>query len=332
MGGVRVRSLTAGLSAAPPPAAGTRLAYLDLPERLRRVIDDALGSPVRSAVTAVGGFSPGVAARVRCADGSRAFVKAVSAAQNPDTPRLLRMEAAIAADLPETVPAPRLRFDYDNGDWVVLAFDDVEGSTPPMPWTLDDAHAVLATVAQMLRTLSPSPLPHAPTALDHLRGDLLSWTRLAADPPPDLDPWERAHLDRLASLGEAVVVPDGPMSGMTLLHLDLRADNILIGPDRQVTVVDWPWGSLGPAWADPLILGVDLLVYGHHDPEPLLTEHGLLDSADPDGVTGFLLGLAGMWAEAYRRPPPPGLGTLRPFQRAFHDAALAWGRRRAGWS
>ena len=29
-----------------------------------------------------------------------------------------------------------------------------------------------------------------------------------------------------------------------------------------------------------------------------------------------------------RRPAPPGLPTLRAFQRRFHDAALAWGSRR----
>jgi hypothetical protein len=37
-----------------------------------------------------------------------------------------------------------------------------------------------------------------------------------------------------------------------------------------------------------------------------------------------------MWSAAMRRPDPPGLPTVRAFQRRFHDAALAWGRRRAG--
>jgi hypothetical protein len=55
----------------------------------------------------------------------------------------------------------------------------------------------------------------------------------------------------------------------------------------------------------------------------------LVAAADPAAVRDLLLGLTGMWAAAMGRPAPPGLPTLREFQRRFHDAALAWGRRRA---
>ncbi|MFT4081246.1 MAG: hypothetical protein QM638_01545 [Nocardioides sp.] len=44
------------------------------------------------AVGQIGGMSPGCAARVRGADGTRAFVKAVGADLNPDTPTLFRRE------------------------------------------------------------------------------------------------------------------------------------------------------------------------------------------------------------------------------------------------
>lgn len=37
-----------------------------------------------------------------------------------------------------------------------------------------------------------------------------------------------------------------------------------------------------------------------------------------------------MWALSMRRPAPPGLPTLRAFQREFHDAALDWVRARVG--
>ncbi|RBY78535.1 hypothetical protein DQ239_08255 [Blastococcus sp. TF02-09] len=51
-------------------------------------------------------------------------------------------------------------------------------------------------------------------------------------------------------------------------------------------------------------------------------------AAAPGQVTDLVLAMTGMWARSMRRPPPPGLPTLRSFQRAFHDAALAWGMRR----
>ncbi len=43
----------------------------------------------------------------------------------------------------------------------------------------------------------------------------------------------------------------------------------------------------------------------------------------------LLLVLTGTWTQAVRLPPPPGLPTVRAFQRRVHDAALAWARRRA---
>ena len=47
-------------------------------------------------------------------------------------------------------------------------------------------------------------------------------------------------------------------------------------------------------------------------------------AADPRDVTDLLAGLAGLWALTMRRPAPPGIPTLRTFQRRFHDAALDW--------
>src|SRR6476646_7932740 len=73
-----------------PVAAGVRVAYDALPADVTAWVTGVLGSPVVAATTQTGGFSPGVAARLRCADGSRAFLKAVSSDANPDTPGLHR--------------------------------------------------------------------------------------------------------------------------------------------------------------------------------------------------------------------------------------------------
>jgi hypothetical protein len=49
-----------------------------------------------------------VASRVRCADGTRWFVKAASAGHNPDTPRLHRQEASVLAGLDPLIAAGHL--------------------------------------------------------------------------------------------------------------------------------------------------------------------------------------------------------------------------------
>jgi hypothetical protein len=60
--------------------------------------------------------------------------------------------------------------------------------------------------------------------------------------------WAWAHLDRLAELEARW---SQAAAGATLLHGDLRADNLLLTPSR-VVLVDWPHACVGAAEAaDP---------------------------------------------------------------------------------
>ncbi|GAA2161548.1 hypothetical protein [Actinomadura napierensis] len=120
--------------AAPPPAAGERLPWTAVPAALRAAVEDALGGRVAEAATQHGGFSPGVAARLRLADGRRAFVKAVGPHPNPDSPDIHRSEASIAAALPAHAPTPAFLGSFDRDGWVVLLFEDVDGAPPAQPW------------------------------------------------------------------------------------------------------------------------------------------------------------------------------------------------------
>lgn len=298
-----------------------------MPARVRAGVERYLGAPVVEAVNQAGGFSPGLAARVRCADGTRAFVKAVGSALNGESPGIYRAEARIADQLPAEVPAPRLRATYDDGDWVALIFDDVDARMPHTPWRRDELERVVDAVTALSRMLTPSPVDGVATAREAIRAEMLSYCDLAAAPPDDLDPWEARHLDRLAALAESVL---DHVAGDTLVHFDLRADNILLGDDT-VWFVDWPWAFQGAAWIDSVMLLKNAAFHGH-DPEPYLSGHPLLDGVDPGVVTAFIAGMAGMFAERSRRPAPPGLPTLRAFQRAQHAPTLAWVRRRTGWT
>src|SRR3954462_2312665 len=111
-----------------------RPAYDALPSAVRAWADQVLGSPVCTWSSEPGGFSPGVAARVTCADGTRAFLKAVSADANPDSPGMHRTEAKVTAALPPALGSPRLLSSYDDGTWVALLLDQVDGRPPARPW------------------------------------------------------------------------------------------------------------------------------------------------------------------------------------------------------
>ncbi len=303
-------------------AAGQRIGWDDVPVHVRAEVEHILGSPVVEARSQTGGFSPGTADRVRTEDGRRAFVKAAGRSLNEGTVRLHRREIAVTAALTESIPAPTLLGSYDDGDWVALVLEDVEGRHPRTPWDAAELAAVLTAV----RHLAAAPLSAAQLGYE-LAGEVLThdfagWRRVALDPPPDLEPWARDHIDDLTGRADAVLPR---LTGESLLHMDIRADNLLVRPDGAVVIVDWPWAARGPAWLDTVSVLVNVNLFGGHDVEALVAEHV---RADPDDVTGFLVGLTGYFLDAARQPGSPGLPTVRAFQAVQGHTTLDWVRRR----
>jgi aminoglycoside phosphotransferase len=296
-------------------ASGVRIGWADLPGGVRDAVAGVLGDEVVSAVSQAGGFSPGTADRVVTAGGRRAFVKAVGSVLNDHSPALHRAEAAVAACLPGDVPTPRLLGVHDDGDWVALVFEDVDGRHPRTPWQDGEVAAVL----EALRRLAV-PVTGLPRMQDEVAEDFAGWRHIAAEPPDGLDPWVAGHLDLLVELAERGLAA---LDGDRLVHGDVRADNLLIRPDGSVTVVDWPFGCAGPAWYDTLALVLNVRLYGGHLDDDVVR-------ADPDDVTGCIAGLAGMFTDRARLPAPPGLPTVRKFQQDQADVMIPWLRRRLG--
>jgi Ser/Thr protein kinase RdoA (MazF antagonist) len=297
---------------------GERIRWTDLPERIREKIEAVLGGPVLRAVSQAGGFSPGTADRVVTVDGQRAFVKAVSATLSTRSVELARAEAHVTAQLPAEAPVPRLLASMDDGEWVVLIHEDVEGRHPRTPWAEDEIDATARALRQLAAALTPARVTGVPRAADHLAPHFAGWARLAADPPADLDPWIAAHLDGLqaaADRGLAAVA-----TGSTLVHCDVRADNLLVRPDGSVVVVDWPYGCVGPEWLDTVLLAMNVLVHGGPGDR-------LLDGIDPQVAADLIAGFTGDFLERSRHPSP-GIPHVRAFQRAQADAMLPWVRGR----
>ncbi|MEV8451883.1 aminoglycoside phosphotransferase family protein [Streptomyces sp. NPDC052095] len=309
-----------------PPASGVRHPWSGLPADFRGAVEGILGAPVVEAHSQNGGFSPGVAARVRLADGRRAFVKAVSAETNPDSPALHRAEARHTAALPPGTPAPRLLGSYDDGVRVALVLQDIDGRQPRVPWDAAELDRVLAAVTELGAALTPAPVD-APAVAVRKATMFSGWRTLLADGGADgLDPWAARRLDLLAELEAGW---EGPASGDSLAHSDLRADNILLTDDR-VYFVDWPHAVRAAPWFDLLAMAPCVAAQGGPDPEALFTTHPLGRDADPAGVTAVLAALTGYFLSHALRPAPPGLPTLRAFQRAQGMAALRWLRGRLG--
>lgn len=307
------------------PARGVRIHWDDIPPEVRSALEQRLGGRVIEAVTQPGGFSPGLAARLRLHDGSRVFLKAVHEAANPDTPDIHRREARIVAALPVASPVPRLLWSYDEGGWVALCFEDVEGRHPHEPWTDDDLTLVVAALQAMASVLTPSPFDAGPAA-DMFRRGINGWQLLRRSGETRLDGWALRHLDLLADL-EANAPSRG--EGGTLLHFDIRADNILIAGSR-VYVVDWPWAKVGAAWVDWVAMAPSVAMQGGPDPESFLRRFPI-EAVPADAIDAVLCTITGFLVRHSLEPPPPGIPTLRPFQAAQGQIALAWLRARLGW-
>jgi aminoglycoside phosphotransferase (APT) family kinase protein len=291
-------------------------------------VERVLGSPVVESTTQHGGFSPGAAARLRCADGTRAFVKAVSAEVNPESPQMHRREARATAALPSGAPAARLLASYDDGTWVALLLEDIDGQHPQLPWQDGELRQVLAAIDELFTALTPCPMADARSVDDDWRDEFSNWRDAASGAPPEgVDDWCRRHLDRLAELESRWVAA---AAGDTLLHLDLRADNMLVGPHR-IWIVDWPWAARGTPAFDLVAFAPSVAMQGGPPPEQLLamTAHGR--AADQDAITVLAATVAGYFHLRSFLPPPPGLPTVRAFQGAQGRVAVDWLRERTGW-
>ena len=299
-----------------------------MPAELRAALEERLGGEVVETRSQVGGYSPGVAERLLVADGRRAFVKAACPQMNPDTPDIHRREAEVAAVLPPAAPAPRFLFSLELAGWVALAFEDIDGRQPELPWRPDDLVRVLAALTALAQALTPSPIAlarfHEWWAGDFRGLRTLLEQHKGGEALTDLDPWLEANLE-LAAEAEARW-PEASV-GETLLHTDVRADNVILTGDR-VVLVDWPGAAVGAAWIDLLVLLPSVAVQGGPKPWEVFDDHPVARDAPPAAVDAIVAALTGYFVERGRRPDPPGLPTVRRFQTAQGIEAARWLERR----
>src|SRR4051794_686148 len=147
-----------------PRAVGAHAPFSAMPERVRAWVDDTLGSPVVTVAEQKGGMSPGCASRVVCADGTQAFVKAVGAELNVGSLVLFRREVEALTLLGSSDLWAELLAAYDDGEWVALLLEDVDGRHPDladdstMELLLARTDELVAAMNERLPTL-PAPGP-----------------------------------------------------------------------------------------------------------------------------------------------------------------------------
>ncbi len=299
-----------------------RLEWPHLPPHVRTLIERRCGSPVASAASQTSGFTPGFASVLTCEDGTRHFVKAASAKAQRQFADAYREEARKLAVLPAQAPAPRLLWISDADDWVVLGLEYVEAHPPRRPWRraeLDAALDMLESVADLL-TPPPPDLPLDSFADDF--ADLPGYWDHVRLLRPDLP-----HLDEAAALAARFAEVSG---GSTLVHTDVRDDNILMRPDGTALLCDWNFPCAGAAWLDTLFLMIGPRGDGL-DVDALLAERRLTREVPAETVDIMLALLVGYFFRQCEEPVPPTSPHLRDAQRWQGEVCWAWLRERRGW-
>jgi len=308
----------------PLPSGKTarRLEWPFLPPNLRAYIERKCGSPVVEAETQNAGFTPGFASVLTCEDGSRHFVKAASVKAQRLFADSYREEARKLAVLPTSVPAPRLLWLLDD-DWVVLGLEYVDGRNPDRPWRQADLDAALDACETVAAELTPPP---DGLDLDPFEAELAPmpgfWDHVRSTQP------SLPHLEEAAALAAGfATVTTGP----TLVHTDLRDDNILIDAAGRVWMCDWNWPVVGAAWIDSLFLLIGPRGDGL-DVEAVIASRPLLRDVPADHIDTVLALLVGYFFKQRDEPVPPTSPYLREHQSWQGDVCWAWLCERRGWA
>jgi hypothetical protein len=294
-----------------PRAVGVRLPYDGVPAPVRAWVEDTLGSPVVDMVEQVGGMSPGCATRLTCADGTRAFLKAVGAALNPDTPGLFRREVGVLGHIGAHDLWARLLASYDDGDWVALLIEDVEGRHPDFS---DEAElgAVLDGTDRLSEVLQGLDVPATVDLVDV--GLVLGKWADTLDTLPDapsqapVPEWLRTD-----PYGWADVLREQAARPMPhVSHWDIRVDNLLRRPGGEIVFVDWGAAARGPAWADPLLARLERMDEPWFDTS--IDSSPALVQAGDEVVTAFLAGFGAHLAVRSLVAVDVNLPTLNDFR------------------
>ena len=300
-----------------------RLEWAHLPPTVRSAIDERCGSPVVAATTQNSGYTPGFASVLECEDGSRHFVKAASTKAQRMFAEAYREEARKLAALPEGAPAPRLLWSLDVDDWFALSTEYVDARPPRRPWREPELKRCLDMLAAAVPVLTPPPADLAlPPASEEFAEWPAYWNHVRAA-RPDLP-----HLDEAAALAGRYIEA---MAGETVVHTDVRDDNILLTADGRALLCDWNWPMAGAAWLDSLFLLIGPRGDGL-DVAAVIAGHALLSLVPDDEIDIVLALVTGYFLKSADDPVPPTSPFIRDVQRWQGEVCWEWLRERRGWA
>ncbi|WP_157728118.1 phosphotransferase [Actinopolymorpha singaporensis] len=239
---------------------------------IRARVERALDQPSTEWIKPDTGLSAAERYLVTLKDGSGVFVKA---ATDDETERWLRTEYLALRHAPERFTPQVVAWLDEHGKHPVLVVEDLGRAHWPaghegVDWRDGDIDRVLAAVAALSAVRAPDafePTPRRPAYWPTLLGkgsDRAAFLDLGLCSVGWLTRAAAVLTDAEASLDD---------SGDSLVHGDLRSDNICVADDR-VIFVDWSHASRGSAEHDLALLLPTLHLEGGPAPYDVLPKAG----------------------------------------------------------
>jgi hypothetical protein len=246
-------------------------------------------------------------------DGRSAFVKI---AAFDYTAECLRDEYRVYDALDGLPFLPRMLGWDDDELAPALALEDLSAATWPPPWDTTRVDAVLATLDVVHAATPPNGVPPAVESQFGQDG----WANVAADPEPLLalglcsSSWLFDHLPALADASATAEI-----EGASLLHFDVRSDNLCLR-DARVVLVDWNSACLGNPVLDTASWLPSLEAEGGPAPHVILPD-------ETPGLSAIASQLAGYFCSRAGLPTIPQAPHARPLQLMQSKTALPWAAR-----
>ncbi|MBI1930535.1 phosphotransferase [Candidatus Poribacteria bacterium] len=273
------------------------------PELIQRV-ERIVGKHAIRFLYASRGYTPAERWSITFSEQTSAFVKMGTTA--PTSARL-RGEHQIYTSVKGAF-MPRYFGWEDDGVNPLLILEDLSQGFWPPPWNTARIDAVIHALSEMHASSASAPPYHT------VHGDRFGcWHEVAANPKPFLslglasEKWLERALPILIEQEDQV-----ELSGTSLIHFDIRSDNICLRDNRAV-LVDWDCACLGNPKLDLGSWLPSLQAEGGPQPESILPNAGSIAA----WVSGFFASRAGL-------PQIPQAPRVREVQRVQLETALPW--------
>jgi hypothetical protein len=273
---------------------------------------EALVGPVSRVTPVLRGYTPIERHVVGLRDGGSVFAKR---AVDGITADWLRKEHQMYQILSGKRIAPEL-VGWIEGELPILVLEDLSAAVWPPPWDRSEIEAVHSTLAAVANVAPPEGLPNFADQEQPNQG----WDSVFANPDLflALGLCDAGWLDRVGPDIQAAAAA-APLGGSSLLHNDVRSDNLCIRHGSAL-LIDWNLACIGNPVFDVAFWIPSLAVESGSTPEELM----------PNCPPELIAYIAGFFASRAGRPVIPHAPLVRQVQLEQLQVALPWAVRALG--